>query len=146
MKKILFSILAIVMGGFIVAAPVFADSYEQCTITSVLGNARCDKNGDEVVYAGESGSSAGTYECYCDKTEKGDSVKGLLNLVVDILTIGVGIVAVIGIGIFGIQYLTSAGNEEKTRKAKRRLFEIVIGLAIYVVFFALLKWLGVSGN
>jgi len=142
MKKILFSILAIVMGGLIVATPVFADDYQKCTITSVLGNKKCNLDSDKVPYEADNGQ----YDCYCDKTEKGDSVKSLLNLVVDILTIGVGIVAVIGIGIFGIQYLTSAGNEEKTRKAKRRLFEIVIGLAIYVVFFALLKWLGVSGN
>ena len=57
------------------------------------------------------------------------------------MTVGVGILGVIGITIVGIQYLTAGGNEEKTRKAKRRMFEIVIGLVVYVVFYAFLKWL-----
>lgn len=71
-------------------------------------------------------------------------IAGVLTLVVDILTIGVGIFAVIAIVIVGIQYMTAGGNEEQTRKAKRRLFEIVIGVVAYVVLYALLKWLGFS--
>lgn len=75
--------------------------------------------------------------------EKGgeESIMCILNLAVDILSIGVGIFGVIGISVSGIQYLTAGGNEEKTRKAKRRLFEIVIGLAAYVVIYSLLRWL-----
>ncbi len=65
----------------------------------------------------------------------------ILNLAVDILSIGVGIFGVIGISVAGIQYLTAGGSEEQTRKAKRRLFEIVIGLAAYVVIYTLLRWL-----
>lgn len=75
-----------------------------------------------------------------DGTE-GQGVFCVLNLVVDIMTIGIGILGVLGITIVGIQYLTAGGSEEKTRKAKRRLFEIVIGLVAYVVIYALLKWL-----
>lgn len=79
----------------------------------------------------------------CDKAEQGggEGVKCIINLVVDIMTVGVGILSVIGITVVGIQYLTSAGSEEKARKAKRRLFEIVIGVALYAVAYALLKWL-----
>lgn len=65
----------------------------------------------------------------------------VLKLIVEILSIGVGILGVIGIAVSGIQYLTAGGNEERTRKAKRRLFEIVLGLAVYAVIFALLEWL-----
>ena len=36
---------------------------------------------------------------------------------------------------------TAGGSEEKTRKAKRRMFEIVIGLVAYVVLYAFVKWL-----
>ena len=57
------------------------------------------------------------------------------------MTIGVGILGVIGISITGIQYLTAGGNEEKTRKAKQRMFEIIIGLAVYAVFFLFLQWI-----
>ena len=70
-----------------------------------------------------------------------DGVGCILRLVVDIMSIGIGILGVIGIVIVGLQYLTAGGNEEKTRKAKQRMFEIIIGLVAYVAIYAILKWL-----
>ena len=75
----------------------------------------------------------------CADSDEG--IQCLLVEAVDILSIGIGIFGVIGILIVGIQYLTAGGNEEKTRKAKRRMFEIVIGLVAYAVIYALLKFL-----
>ncbi|MBR2543277.1 hypothetical protein IKF03_01605 [Candidatus Saccharibacteria bacterium] len=72
-----------------------------------------------------------------------DGIMCVLELVIDIMTIGIGILGVIGISVTGIQYLTAGGSEEKTRKAKRRMLEIIIGLAAYAVGYGLLKWLGV---
>lgn len=72
-----------------------------------------------------------------------ESIRCILNYVVDVLSIGVGILGVIGISIVGIQYLTAGGSEEKTRKAKQRMFEIILGLAIYAVIAVLLKWLNI---
>lgn len=71
----------------------------------------------------------------------GEGIKCVLGYSLDILTVGVGIVGVLGIVIVGIQYLTAGGNEEQTRKAKRRMLEIVIGLVAYVLLYALLNWL-----
>ncbi len=71
-------------------------------------------------------------------------IDGVLNLVIDIMTIGIGILGVIGITVVGIQYLTAGGSEEKTRKAKRRLFEIIIGLVVYAVFYAILSFLNIN--
>lgn len=96
-------------------------------------------------------NSTGSKECiktnvlgsggeYCDDGN-GGGVKHILQLVLDIMTIGIGILGVLGIVIVGIQYLTAGGNEEKTRKAKRRLLEIVIGLVAYVLIYAILGWL-----
>jgi hypothetical protein len=127
MRKIILSILAIFMGGVLVAAPVFAECPENCVPTSVLGDTT-GTNGEK---------------CKCDDG-KGSSILSILNLVVDIMTIGIGILGVIGISVTGIQYLTAGGSEEKTRKAKRRMLEIVIGLAAYVLIYSVLKWLGVS--
>ena len=76
-----------------------------------------------------------------DSSKSGNGIKCLINLVVDIMTVGVGILSVIGITIVGIQYLSAGDSEERTRKAKRRLFEIVIGVALYVVAYAAIKWL-----
>lgn len=71
----------------------------------------------------------------------GSSVKNILKIVVEIMTVGVGILSVIGISVVGVQYLTAGGDEAKTRKAKRRMFEIIIGVALYVAAFALMSWL-----
>lgn len=65
----------------------------------------------------------------------------ILELVVDILTIGVGILGVVGMTITGIQYLTAGNNKAKIDGAKRRMFEIMIGVAVYAVAFGVFKLL-----
>ena len=84
-----------------------------------------------------------------DDTVDGGGVFCVLNIVLDILTYGVGIAGTLGIIISGIQYLTARDNEQQLVKAKSRLFNIVIGLALYATMFALLKFLlpgGVFGR
>ena len=69
----------------------------------------------------------------------------MLSLVINIFTAGVGILAVTGIVLFGIQYITSAGDTAKAAKAKRRLIEIVIGLAAYFTLWGIFQWLVPGG-
>ena len=76
----------------------------------------------------------------CDEGGSG-GVYHILSLVVDIFSMGVGIMAVVGITISGIQYLTSKGDSALTAKAKRRILEIVVGVACYVVLWAGLRFL-----
>lgn len=71
-------------------------------------------------------------------------VEGVARFVLEIMSVGVGILGVIGISIVGIQYLTAGGNEEKARKSKRRMLEIVIGLIAYAVMYAILKFLKIA--
>ena len=78
----------------------------------------------------------------CGGKEGTESVRCLLKMGLNIFSVVVGIVGVIGIVIFGIQYMTAGGNEQKTTKAKRRVIELVIGLAIYVSLYALARWFG----
>ena len=132
MKKLLLGILSVIIAGVVAITPVFAE--EKCTLTSVLGNSKCSVDDKGNITPG------GDLNCSCDDGS-GSSVTHVLNLVIDILTVGVGILGVIGITIVGIQYLTAGGNEEKTKKAKRRMLEIVIGLVAYVLIYALLNWL-----
>ncbi len=118
MKKLLSSIIAIVTSFFVVitpATPAMATTQNFAVETAILEE--------------------------CGDRDGSDSIICLLRTAVDILSVGIGILAVIGITIVGIQYLTAGGNEEQTRKAKRRLFEIVIGIVAYVVIYALLQWL-----
>lgn len=121
-KKILLTVMTIFLGGIVATAPVFA---ADCTCpdgtkgvpTAILANG-----------------------CACD-SGNGNSIVQILQLVINIMSVGIGIFGVIGITVVGIQYLTAGGNEEKTRKAKTRLFEIVIGLVVYAIIYALLDWL-----
>ena len=71
---------------------------------------------------------------------KGCGIFTVLDLVLSILTGGVGIAAVVGISIVGIMYLTAGGNETQVAKAKSRLFNIVIGVAAYAVLYAILAF------
>jgi len=119
MKKIILSIAAIFVGFSLITTPVFAEEGKgTCVPTAILGN------NNQV----------------CDDGE-GSGIKHILKLVVEIMTVGVGILATIGLSVAGVQYLTAGGSEEQTRKAKRRIFEIVIGLAAYVLIYALLYFL-----
>lgn len=122
MKKFIFSLIAVFMSSILLAAPTFAMCTEEqekngCVSTSILGNG-----------------------CSCDDGT-GSSVMDILDLVVNILSACVGILGVIGIVVVGIQYLTAGGSEEKVKKSKRRMFEIIIGLVVYAILFAGLKWL-----
>lgn len=125
MKKALNSILAIVMGGFLALAPV-----------AVSAPVFAEKCGD-----------VDTAIIKCDSGSKdGGTIKEILQNVVNFLSVGIGILGTIGVTVVGIQYLTAGGNEEQTRKAKRRMLEIVIGLVAYFLMFGILNWLGVINN
>ena len=79
--------------------------------------------------------------------EGGDGgVYHILSLLLDILSIGVGILGVVGISWTGIQYLTAGGSEEKIVKSKRRAFEMVIGLACYAILWGFASWLLPGGR
>ena len=120
MKKIIAILSSIILALSLVPASVFATAGPE---TFAVETAILKSCGDEA-----------------DKTN-GEGIECILMLVVDILTAGVGIVSVLGIGIAGVQYLTAGGSEEQTRKAKRRIAEIVIGLAAYVLIYAFLRFI-----
>lgn len=122
MKKFLAMMMAMVIGAWGMGAPVMATDGG----LGIFGEA-------SVSILKECGNEA--------EGTKGEGVICVLRLVVDIMSIGIGILGVIGISVTGIQYLTAGGNEEKTRKAKRRLFEVVIGLAAYALIYAVLSFL-----
>lgn len=69
------------------------------------------------------------------------SIDGMLKLVLNILVYGVGVAAVIGVVIAGIMYLTARDSEAQVATAKKRLYEVVIGLVLWVAMWSLLNWL-----
>ena len=123
MKKIFFVVAMVFVSFFAFGTPVFAEGTENsCVPTAILGEGAV---GEKQV---------------CDNGS-GSSVWSILRLVVEIMSIGVGILGVVGITVVGVQYLTAGGSEEKATKAKRRMYEIVIGLAAYAVLSGVIMWL-----
>ena len=108
-------ILCFVVGFMLLNNNSFATTSEDVVETNFFGNFEDD------------GSGCGVYT--------------ILNLVIDILSMGVAILGVIGVTVAGIQYVSAKDSEEKTRKAKRRIFEIIIGLVAYAILFAAVQWL-----
>ena len=118
MRKLFLKTSTLITGltALLITTPVFADG-DNCVDTTFFGR-QCGEEG----------------------------ITTVLTAVVNIMTAGIAVLAVIGIVVSGIQYLTAGGNEEKLKKSKRRIFEIVIGLAAYVLIYAILQWLLPSFN
>ncbi len=127
MKKILTTFMAACFSLVFLATPAFAKCPEGTIPISVL-------DGGEVVTGSEG------ERCSKEK-EQGSGISNIINLVLDIMTTGIAIIAVISITVIGIQYLTAGPDVGKTIKAKQRISEIIIGLAAYVLIYALIKWL-----
>lgn len=70
-----------------------------------------------------------------------NGIRKVLQIVINILTGGVGIAAVIGIALAGVQYMTAGGNEAQMVKAKSRIIQVVIGLVVWALMWAALNFL-----
>lgn len=66
----------------------------------------------------------------CDDQPTGAGINRLVINIVRILSLILGIVAIIFIIVSGFKYITSSGNEQKVSEAKRTLIYAVIGLGV----------------
>jgi hypothetical protein len=83
---------------------------------------------------------------FCEDADRGgQGIFDLLNLIVNILTVGVGIAATVGIVISAIQYITAREKEDQAKKARTRIFEIVLGMIIWAVMWIVLNFLMPGG-
>lgn len=69
------------------------------------------------------------------------TIGGLLKIIFNVLIYGIGAAAVLGVLIAGIQYMTARDNEGQVAAAKKRLYEVVIGLIAWAAMFTILNWL-----
>ncbi len=73
----------------------------------------------------------------CDDCQGGPILK-LVLMTVQILTYGFGLLATIGIIVVGIKFLTARDNADQIARAKKRLFEIVIGIVAYGMIYLII--------
>jgi hypothetical protein len=114
MKNILLSILVATLGVFV---PVLlpASAYAACPSSSGASTPK-----DQVlVGVGETGGNC-----------SGSGVNNIVNTAVEVLSIVVGIVAIIMIMVAGFKYLTSAGDANKVGSAKNTLIYALVGVAV----------------
>lgn len=80
-------------------------------------------------------------DCSQGNNTDGSGIKYILDIILNVLTFGVGSAAVIGFIISAYQYITARDNSGQVLKAKTRMLQIVIGLAIYALFWVVIKLL-----
>lgn len=68
-----------------------------------------------------------------------------VNIYLKWITAGIGILAVFGLVVAGIQYTAAGDNPQAVSDAKKRIANIVIGLLLYMFMFAALQWLVPGG-
>lgn len=64
-----------------------------------------------------------------------------LREVINFLSAGVGVLAVMMIIVGGIQYSAAGDNPAALQAAKKRIFNVVYGLIVFVFIWAFLQWL-----
>ncbi len=80
----------------------------------------------------------------CDYCDGGAALK-IAAEIIKIFSVGIGILGVIGITIVGLKYLNAGGDEAKAVKARKRLIQIIAGLAGYVVLLSVANFLVPGG-
>jgi hypothetical protein len=80
----------------------------------------------------------------CDTSETGAQrtvIWDILLLTINILTAGIGILAVGGVVYASIRYATAGGNTEQTKQAMKQLGNIAIGIIAYALMYSFLNFL-----
>ncbi|NCU37964.1 hypothetical protein EOL96_02805 [Candidatus Saccharibacteria bacterium] len=80
-------------------------------------------------------------DAICKKSETADGTKILLVWVLNILTAGVGIVAIGTLVYAGILYSSAGGSSEQISKAKKLITDVAIGIIVFAMMYFALIWL-----
>lgn len=81
----------------------------------------------------------------CGTSGNDNCINKDIQLVVNFLSAGVGVVITIVIIIAGLQYMTSRDNPQAVQASKTRLINAVIALVAFVFIYAFLQWVVPGG-
>lgn len=98
------------------------------------------------VYASEMCGGAHTSYISCTAPKNSDTIEGssfwwLIQYVLGIAVSLVGIIAVAGIAWGSILYASAQGNEQQVERAKTIIRDVVIGLILFTLMYAILQYL-----
>jgi hypothetical protein len=82
----------------------------------------------------------------CDENNEGkditnNGVWALLMLVVNIMTGAVAVAAIGGVAYAAVMYASAGGSVEKTKKAIEVIMNVIVGIVLYAIAWALMNWL-----
>lgn len=69
------------------------------------------------------------------------NIEGILNLILTVVTTGVGIAAIGSIAFAGVLYMTSGNNSSQVQKAKTMIANTVYGIIAYALMWSFLQWI-----
>ena len=98
-----------------------------------LDNNNCDPSLPEEVLAASGCSSSST------RAEEDDLPNLIINIINAVILVS-GLIAVVFIIVGGIQFMTSAGDSVKTKKAKSTILYAVVGLIICALAYAIVNF------
>lgn len=107
------------------------------------GNPKKDANGKEII-----NTTVTNNKCSDGSTPSAidnNGVWGILKLAINIMTTGVGILAVGGIVYGSILYTSAGGSSDQTKKAIGIITNVVIGLIAYALMYAVTNFLVPGG-
>lgn len=64
---------------------------------------------------------------------------GLIYRIISLLLLVAGAIAVLFVIVGGYQYITAAGNEEKSEKGKKTLVDAIIGVVVIVLAYVIIN-------
>lgn len=131
-----FLVVALAFGGLSVATLATASGVANPTATV---SADCGGAHTSIINCGQDGKSDSNGDGKTDYKDSG--VWGLLLVVINILTAGIGVVALAGIVYGAILYTSAGGNTEQVKKAYTVFTNVAIGAIAFAGMWALLNFL-----
>lgn len=78
----------------------------------------------------QAGACGAAGQAACDSAAATSSIDNTITGVINLLSVVIGVIAVIMLILGGFKYVTSAGNEQAVAGAKRTLLYAIIGLIV----------------
>jgi hypothetical protein len=131
-QKIVMLLIASVIGVFSMAPIALAVDKDPCEGVVLKGDQKCINGVATSVVDVKCGTGSGV---------EGSCIWSLLLMAINILTAGIGLVAVGGVVYGSILYTSAGGSTENTKKAIQVIQNVVIGLIAYAVMYAFLNYI-----
>lgn len=133
MLKKIKTFIIVTVASLSFAAPALVPAFASVAFADNISNAVC---------GGTNIAANGTASIDCSTQGSGQSVAALATRIVNLLSIIVGVVAVIMIIVGGFRYITSGGESGNVSGAKNTLIYAIVGLVIvalaqFIVHFVL---------